>query len=399
MNVLMPLFSPPTGTWGSLTRVMALAGKFREKNHDVAFCAAGFVAQTLRDKGFKVYEVPQPTILGLPRWLSGRISARAQNAAIPVREGKSVGNIWLLYFFTGLSKKKTLTALVEAELAAAKDFNADLLVTEMDPGAYLAAYLANMPIVTTYAKIATLGKGTLFWKKMRRSMRHVLRKNGITRKIDPEDIVFRKEVIKLIPSIPELDTTDPAQENVIYAGNLLEPIRATKEAFVSAPGKKYVFCYFGTGSLPLSAVQNVLPETFKNRDDIVCYVASQGIARDFSIGNVEFVNYIQASELLPHCVMTICHGGLNTITQSIEAGVPLLVFPGPVFERRFNALRVQETNAGFFGELGDFNPDWIIDKLAKIESRKTNIVQLQKSFRSYRGTETAYNAIMKALGQ
>jgi hypothetical protein len=88
---------------------------------------------------------------GLPRRLSERFAAKAQNAAIPVREGKSIGNIWLLYFFTGLSKKKTLNALVEAELAAAKDFKADLIVTERDPDAYLAAYIANLPIVTTYA--------------------------------------------------------------------------------------------------------------------------------------------------------------------------------------------------------------------------------------------------------
>jgi hypothetical protein len=51
------------------------------------------------------------------------------------------------------------------------------------------------------------------------------------------------------------------------------------------------------------------------------------------------------------------------------------------------------------GELGDFTPEWISDKLEKMESRKTNIVQPQKSFRSYRETETAYNAIMKFLGQ
>ena len=164
-------------------------------------------------------------------------------------------------------------------------------------------------------------------------------------------------------------------------------------------GKKYVFCYFGTGSLPLSSVKDILPETFKDRDDIVCYVASQSIARNFRIGNVEFVNYIQANELLPHCIMTICHGGLNTITQSIESGIPLLVFPGPVFERRFNALRVREAGAGFFGELGDFTPEWIIDKLKKIESRQTNIVQLQKSFLSYHGAETAYERIMKSLDQ
>jgi hypothetical protein len=56
----------------------------------------------------------------------------------------------------------------------------------------------------------------------------------------------------------------------------------------------------------------------------LCVIASQDIARDFRISNVEFVNYIQA------------------------------------------------------GELGDFTPDWISDKLEKMESRKTNIVQLQK---------------------
>jgi hypothetical protein len=67
MKVLIPLLSPPTGTWGSLTRIMALAGKIREKEHDEAFCAAGFVAKTLRDEGFTIYEVPQSISLGHAR--------------------------------------------------------------------------------------------------------------------------------------------------------------------------------------------------------------------------------------------------------------------------------------------------------------------------------------------
>ena len=40
---------------------------------------------------------------------------------------------------------------------------------------------------------------------------------------------------------------------------------------------------------------------------------------------------------------------VNTITQSLEAGVPLLLFPGLIFERRFNTAavrRITEWHAG-----------------------------------------------------
>ncbi|MHB1415778.1 MAG: hypothetical protein ACYC1C_11045 [Chloroflexota bacterium] len=41
--------------------------------------------------------------------------------------------------------------------------------------------------------------------------------------------------------------------------------------------------------------------------------------------------------MLPRCDWTVCHGGQHTIVQSLLHGVPLIVLPGPIFERRFNA--------------------------------------------------------------
>ena len=70
MRLLIPLFSPATGTWGGLTRALALAQAARQAGHSVAFCASGYIEKTLHEAGFQVYSTPAPTQLGLPAPLS-----------------------------------------------------------------------------------------------------------------------------------------------------------------------------------------------------------------------------------------------------------------------------------------------------------------------------------------
>ena len=91
--------------------------------------------------------------------------------------------------------------------------------------------------------------------------------------------------------------------------------------------------------------------------------------------------YVPSEEILPCAELTLCHGGLNTITQSIEAGVPLLLFPGPIFERRFNASKVAENGAGFMGELSDFNAAWIRDKFERRAELRDGTARLRASLR------------------
>jgi hypothetical protein len=47
--------------------------------------------------------------------------------------------------------------------------------------------------------------------------------------------------------------------------------------------------------------------------------------------------------------------------------VPLILFPGPIFERRFNARKIQNNGAGQMGELPNFTEEWLQAALAKPE--------------------------------
>lgn len=362
MKVLVPLFSPQTGTLGSLTRTMALARALVAEGHTVSFCASGQIAKTLTAKGFEVHEMPAPTMFGLPRLLSGILERRSTGMRIPVREGRSIGSIWFVYRLSGMLSPRFLPRLVEAELAAVRAGRPDLLLTEMDPAAYLLARITGLPLVTTYARVMRDGRGTGSWRHARRVMNSVLSRHGRAGDLDPEQIAFTGRVLKIIPSIPELDGTEEGPD-VRYVGNLIEPAAGTHHAFEPEPGKRYVFVYLGTGSVPFPRAVEVLPPALAPFPELVCVAASPSVAEPFSRGNVRFVPYAPAEKILPHCDLTICHGGLNTITQSLEAGVPLLLFPGPIFERRFNSAAVARNRAGAFGELGQFTHQWLRERI------------------------------------
>ena len=46
------------------------------------------------------------------------------------------------------------------------------------------------------------------------------------------------------------------------------------------------------------------------------------------------------------CGVTINHGGQNSIVSGLIHGVPQIIVPGKIFERRFNATCVAENKAG-----------------------------------------------------
>ena len=97
--------------------------------------------------------------------------------------------------------------------------------------------------------------------------------------------------------------------------------------------------------------------------------------------------------MLRQCDWTICHGGQNTIIQSLVHDVPLLIFPGPIFERRYNAKQVQATGAGKMGESSDFNASWLRTKMDKHSEYSRHAALLGARIRSYGGAPAAVEAI------
>ena len=399
MRVLVPVFSPATGTWGGLTRVIAIAEAAERAGHEVAFCASGPLETAIRRHGYRVFSTPPSTMLGLPAPISRIIERRSQRVSLPVRSGRAIGSIWLVLVISGLARAGYLRRLVGAEMKAARTFRANALFTDLDPGAFLLATVAALPLASTYASIATVGTGSWPWKLMRRAMASVLKDHG-RRPSSPEELCFGPSVLKIIPSIPELDGTDPNRPDVRYVGHLLGDIQPPSPSdFQPEAGRRYVFVYTGTGSISLNELEKLLPRLFPANSEVACLVGAQSVKRPRRLGEVEFRPYVPAEAFLPYCDWTICHGGQNTIVQSLRRGVPLICFPGPIFERRFNSQKVSEAGAGLMGEVDDFSVEWLRAALEKQSGCASNAADLGQRIRSHGGASDAVEALAAWAGQ
>jgi len=393
MKILVPLFSPSTGTWGGLTRVIAITEAAKERGHEVAFCASGYLEQTLRRRGFRVFSTPPSTFLGLPATISKRIEKRSQTTTLPVRPGKSIGSIWLVLMISGMARGEYLRKVVDAEKSAVDQFEPDILFTDLDPGAFLLARLTGLPIASAFQSAMKHGKNTFAWKRMNTAVNHVLKKNGLA-EVSVERLFFGEQTLKIIPSIPELEDEDSHRSDLLYVGQLLGGIKAnTAKDFVPEPGKRYIFVYMGTGSVSLDQIHEVLPRCLPEDGALRAIVGAQSLTEVERVGAVEFRPYVSAQALLPYCDWTLCHGGQNTIIQSLIHGVPLIIFPGPIFERRFNAQRVQQLGAGMMGEVDQFRPDWIHSVFTERESMAVQAQKLGSSIQSYGGAKAAILAM------
>jgi hypothetical protein len=407
LNILIPLFSPPTGSWGSLTRVIALGHEARARGHDVAFCASGYLADRLKKLEYKVYPIPETTMFGLPKPLSDLFAARSQDMAPPIPPGRSFGSIWLVLMMTGMAGYGYLRRLVKAELDAVDAFRPDILFTEIDPGALLVSRIRGIPISCTFAGVFTVGTGDFAWRKLKASGNRVLADYGKA-PAEPQELILDSRTLKIIPSIPELEKDLPDTPDYVFTGSLFRSFRAASEqTFRPEPGKRYAFVYMGSGSVQLSkavrvlakmggntvGAQRALPLQHNNPQNIQFCVGSQTVAGERRTGNVAIRHFWDAETLLPHCEWTFCHGGHNTIIQSLAHGIPLIVFPGAIFERRFNGEMVEKAGAGRVGELPDFKERWIAQAMSGQEECAANAKRLGKKIRSLGGARRAVKAL------
>ena len=395
MRLLIPLFSPSTGTWGSLMRFVAIASTAQEAGHEVAFCTAGYLAEALKQHQFKVYPMPESGMLGLSRPLSRRLKSREHNTIPPVPPGRNFGNFWRVLTASGMARPRYLRHRVQAQIEAVRTFQPDALFTDLDPGAFLTAKICSLPVAATYASVITRGERNLPWRLLNRAVGAVQKAYGHSPRTVSE-LFFGPQVLKIIPSIPELDDTNPDRSDVVYVGQLIGAIQMPDgTAFQLEPDRRYVFAYLGSGSLSLDMLRKVLPQAFPVESKTTCLVGSQNISRPETIGNVQFLPYINTQVVLPHCDWTLCHGGQNTVIQSLMNSVPLMIFPGSIFERRYNANKVQAAGAGWIGELDEFNLEWLHASLASYPICVPQAARLGHVIRSYGGASAAVDAIAR----
>jgi UDP:flavonoid glycosyltransferase YjiC (YdhE family) len=138
-------------------------------------------------------------------------------------------------------------------------------------------------------------------------------------------------------SINELENIN--KPNVYYCGTLkrkseiLESSNATRNKIV---------IYMGNGTISANDIFKISKEAFS---DYEIYIASASL-KEGDHGNIHVAPRWSFDELLKEAVVFINHGGQNSVVDGLIYGVPQIVIPGKVFERKFNASLVEDHNAG-----------------------------------------------------
>ena len=110
-------------------------------------------------------------------------------------------------------------------------------------------------------------------------------------------------------------------------------------------GKKIV-AYMGNGTISGKHLLATMTKAFGNTDFEI-YIATKEIDA-FQQNNIHVAKRFDFEKLLPEAIAFVSHGGQNSMMQSLLNGVPLIVCPGRVFERQYNAASIEKLQAGVY---------------------------------------------------
>lgn len=368
----------------------AIADALIQNGHQIIFMASGYQATVLSSMGYSVTPLPEPTFFGLPKFITTLMQIKIHNILLPV----PMTSIWFLYTFAGNTQLSFLKNSIKHALKTIKTFKPHGLLTDYSPVAYLLRKITDLPLASTYSEIMRAGHGSFFFNKNQKTIDSILKTYGL-RSEDIENLFFGPSVFKIIPNIPELDTANPASPDIYYSGSLFKYNNKISADFPVDISKRYVFVYIGTGSIPLKKLNSVLPRVFSGKDSRVCVVGTSGVKKSYQKGAVHYYPYVPAQKILPYCDWTICHGGQNTITESLLSGVPLVIFPGNIWERRYNAKKIQQAGAGKMGEVKDFNPQWISNICGNPEPYREHSARLGAALKKTGGVIGTFERLME----
>lgn len=326
--LIVPMFalSRMGGPW---SRAQRIAAAFMASGHEVTIGMAAD-GNCSNPAAPNVLELPVPSPLGLPMAISSRTFPLANKLGIagrkPVRSFEEV--LWL----TGALAYGYEAESVEAIRRFIRSERPDVVYSEFSLPAIIAAQAEGVPCVGTasyptqssYASDPAKAKG----------VRRFLAELGLPPVTSSLELFERLER-RFIPSCAKLEPIEG--DRVVFCGFLSDGPRC------AASARDCVVVYMGTGSVPKSTLKSAA-KTLADDTDLSIYVAGMD-GPPCDEGNLHFAKTFDFSELLPRARVFVNHGGQNSVMDALAYGVPQVIYPGNVFERRFNAQSIASAGA------------------------------------------------------
>ncbi len=330
-------------TNGPSSRCGMMAYGFRNAGFEAATCMAEDVNYKALE-GIPNYYLDIPMPLGLPKAVTTRTFPAAQKLGITSK--KKVDSFDQVLRLTGNLDYRYLKKSVASVRKAIREYHPDIVYSEFNISAIIAAKKEGIPLSVTisyptqheYAHRAGLERG----------LNRLLDELQLPR-VDSDLSLFDWADKSFCLSIPELEAME--KPGVIYCGSL----KPAKKEKASPSERNKILVYMGNGTIPAKRVEREAKETFKGSRYEV-YIASAYLEKGTS-GNVHTAPRWDFDRLLEEAALFINHGGQNSVADGLINGVPQIMVPGKVFERKYNARCIADHKAGIVLECRDFKAD------------------------------------------
>jgi len=355
MKILIVPMAAPAPTAGPISRARAIAIEAKRRGHNVAFCAAEEMNYKAVD-GIKNYYAPIPGLFGvIPFSIAKRVLPIIQK--LRIQEKKEVKSFEQVLFIAGAIAGDFFSKDVDWIRKAIREFKPDVVFAEFRPASIVAAKLEKIKVVTDYSYPTQ--KSYASSPEYSRNVKRFLKGNKLP-EIDTVLDIFDWADKKVVASSYSLEPIDG--ENIHFVGPIMPVTKSNNPT-----GVKNVIFYLGTGSISHDKTIKVAIEAFKDTNYQV-YVAAPP-RKYATLENIHIRKMFDFSKLMSDCVTFINHGGQNSIMTGLIYGVPQIIFPGKVFERKYNAHSIEALGAGLHCNETDFNPKTISTIVTKFKCK------------------------------
>ena len=365
MKILVVPMAAMAETAGPSSRCRQLVEGFRLAGIDVATCRAEDVNYKSID-GVQNYFLDIPMPMGLPKPIATRTFPIAQKLGITSK--KTVNSFDQVLRFTGNLDYKYLKKSVESVRNAIQEYNPDIVYSEFNISAIVAAKKVGIPLYTTvsyptqheYAHDSRLTGG----------LNHLLDKMRLPRVYSALQL-FDWADKRFCPSIRELEPIEELkgeEDSICYCGTFkaADDISSRK---IDVSSRDKILVYMGNGTVSVTKTLSVIQAAFAGSKYEV-YLATSYLPEE-TIDNIHIAPRWDFSKLLDEALVYINHGGQNSIVDGLLHGVPQIMVPGKVFERKYNAESVADADAGIVIDFRDFDAAHIKEAFEKITSSDT----------------------------
>jgi MGT family glycosyltransferase len=309
-------------------------------------------------------------------------------------------------------------ALLPDVLASIADARPDYLMFDMSaPWGKIASRQLRIPAVASFPHLPFYWRTVLNdWRVLRKGMRSIRPGYGYWRRLQRQTTKIVKDfrlrdpkAINVLSSSAELNIVFSSRyfqpyeqhfdESYLYVGPEIELDRQDERMPIEKQaGQKLIYIAVGTVYVANLDFFRACFKAFVDPSYLV--IMSVGKAVDLETlgaipANFKVAQYVPQLQVLEQADIFITHGGMNSISESVLYGVPMIVVPNTI-EQAINAARVEQLSAGRYLDPSQLVFEKLretVDEMLMDPAVGVGLERLRRSFEEGGGVERAADAI------